>query len=148
MAFFDLQRCNLEEKDMMISIQQWEKINDHVVRMSRKWRRDYHHIMWLFQFKEYVINVRLGNASWTANRRYREFADYDRQRFKKLKESLLPPKKSIGNTNEQFVEKRWKELESYLRTVFELEILLQRRLNQYSLPKSLATFLAFDSYVR
>jgi hypothetical protein len=48
----------------------------------------------------YNIQITLDNISWTVHRRYTEFAQFDRERFANTisgKNSLLPPKKLMGN---------------------------------------------------
>jgi hypothetical protein len=44
--------------------------------------------------------MKIGNITWTVERRYAEFAKFDRERFATTiskKNSLLPPKKLVGN---------------------------------------------------
>ncbi|VDP11853.1 unnamed protein product [Soboliphyme baturini] len=67
-------------------------------------------------------------------------------RFKKLKRSFLPPKKLIGNHDEAFLSIRQTELQDYLRTVFKLDAILQKKKNLNSMPLALATFLDFNLY--
>uniref|UniRef100_A0A915KPC9 PX domain-containing protein n=1 Tax=Romanomermis culicivorax TaxID=13658 RepID=A0A915KPC9_ROMCU len=82
----------------------------------------------------YVICVTVGNVTWTVERRYSEFSRFDKKRFKNLKQSFLPSKRPLARKDENFVKKRRAELEQYLRTVFELEILLQNKRSSSKIP--------------
>lgn len=88
----------------------------------------------------YVIKIDIGDVSWTVTRRYSEFA--------KLHQTLvadhgvfgdiLPPKKVIGNKDEQFIEKRRLALDQYLSNIV--------RFLQKTMPKDLALFLNFYQF--
>lgn len=88
----------------------------------------------------YVIKIDIGDMIWTVTRRYSEFA--------KLHQTLvadhgvfgdiLPPKKVIGNKDEQFIEKRRLALDEYLQNIV--------RFLQKTMPKELALFLNFYQF--
>uniref|UniRef100_A0A914WLH1 PX domain-containing protein n=1 Tax=Plectus sambesii TaxID=2011161 RepID=A0A914WLH1_9BILA len=95
----------------------------------------------------YVIQVHLGDFTWTVERRFRDFAEFDSKRFKDQKRSFLPPKKLVGNSDPNFLTERRSELEKYLRTVVELEMWLQKKREGFAMPRLLARFLDFHQYV-
>lgn len=95
----------------------------------------------------YAIEVQINEHKWCVEKRYSEFLEFDRQRFKHLKQSFLPPKKLLGNQDQEFLNKRRQELEQYLRTVFELEVWLQKKKRHVAIPRILAKFLDFHKYV-
>uniref|UniRef100_A0A673HLX2 Nischarin-like n=1 Tax=Sinocyclocheilus rhinocerous TaxID=307959 RepID=A0A673HLX2_9TELE len=88
----------------------------------------------------YIIEVYVGDHSWTVKHRYSDFHDLHEKLTveKKIDKHLLPPKKIIGKNSKSLVEKRQKELEVYLQT------LLSRF--PASTPKVLSNFLLFHLY--
>ncbi|XP_016130046.1 nischarin-like [Sinocyclocheilus grahami] len=88
----------------------------------------------------YIIEVYVGDHSWTVKHRYSDFHDLHEKLTveKKIDKHLLPPKKIIGKNSKSLVEKRQKELEVYLQT------LLSRF--PASTPKVLSKFLLFHLY--
>ncbi|KAF4097503.1 nischarin isoform X1 [Onychostoma macrolepis] len=88
----------------------------------------------------YIIEVNVGDHSWTVKHRYSDFHDLHEKLTveKKIDKHLLPPKKIIGKNSKSLVEKRQKELEVYLQT------LLSRF--PASTPKVLSNFLLFHLY--
>ncbi|XP_067252557.1 nischarin isoform X1 [Chanodichthys erythropterus] len=88
----------------------------------------------------YVIEVKVGDHSWTVKHRYSDFHDLHEKLTveKKIDKHLLPPKKIIGKNSKSLVEKRQKELEVYLQT------LLSRF--PAATPKVLSNFLLFHLY--
>ncbi|XP_026053183.1 nischarin-like [Carassius auratus] len=88
----------------------------------------------------YIIEVTVGDHSWTVKHRYSDFHELHEKLTaeKKIDKHLLPPKKIIGKNSKSFVEKRQKELEVYLQT------LLSRF--PASTPKVLSNFLLFHLY--
>ncbi|XP_043078491.1 nischarin isoform X2 [Puntigrus tetrazona] len=88
----------------------------------------------------YIIEVSVGDHSWTVKHRYSGFHDLHEKLTveKKIDKHLLPPKKIIGKNSKSLVEKRQKELEVYLQTL----------LNRFpsSTPKVLSSFLLFHLY--
>ncbi|XP_051550160.1 nischarin isoform X2 [Myxocyprinus asiaticus] len=88
----------------------------------------------------YIIEVKVGDHSWTVKHRYSDFHDLHEKLTaeKKIDKHLLPPKKIIGKNSKSLVEKRQKELEVYLQT------LLSRF--PAATPKVLSNFLHFHLY--
>ncbi|KAL1251605.1 hypothetical protein QQF64_019401 [Cirrhinus molitorella] len=88
----------------------------------------------------YIIEVNVGDHSWTVKHRYSGFYELHEKLTveKKIDKHLLPPKKIIGKNSKSLVEKRQKELEVYLQT------LLSRF--PTSTPKVLSNFLHFHLY--
>uniref|UniRef100_A0A8C1LYK5 Nischarin n=1 Tax=Cyprinus carpio TaxID=7962 RepID=A0A8C1LYK5_CYPCA len=88
----------------------------------------------------YIIEVNVGDHSWTVKHRYSDFHELHEKLTveKKIDKHLLPPKKIIGKNSKSLVEKRQKELEVYLQTL----------LNRFpvSTPKVLSNFLLFHLY--
>ncbi|KAA0711996.1 Nischarin Imidazoline receptor 1 [Triplophysa tibetana] len=88
----------------------------------------------------YIIEVKVGDHSWTVKHRYSDFHDLHEKLTaeKKIDKHLLPPKKIIGKNSKSLVEKRQKELEVYLQTL----------LNRFpsATPKVLSNFLHFHLY--
>ena len=95
----------------------------------------------------YRIEIKIQDIRWIVDRRYSNFLDFDKHRFKHLKQSFLPGKKLIGNKDLDFLKKRFSELDTYLKTAFELDVLLQRKRGRPWLPRELMLFLDFDKYV-
>ncbi|TRZ01620.1 hypothetical protein DNTS_022973 [Danionella cerebrum] len=88
----------------------------------------------------YIIEVKVGDHSWSIKHRYSDFHELHEKLTveKKIDKHLLPPKKIIGKNSKSLVEKREKELEVYLQTL----------LNRFpsSTPKVLSNFLLFHQY--
>ncbi|XP_056614753.1 nischarin [Triplophysa dalaica] len=88
----------------------------------------------------YIIEVKVGDHSWTVKHRYSDFHDLHEKLTaeKKIDKHLLPPKKIIGKNSKSLVEKRQKELEVYLQTL----------LNRFpsATPKVLSIFLHYHLY--
>ncbi|VDD96687.1 unnamed protein product [Enterobius vermicularis] len=99
------------------------------------------------KFAKYVIKVSIEPYSWTVERRYRDFAAFDEQRFKDRNKSFLPPKKFVRNMDPEFLCERRMELEKYIQAVMELELWLLKKRQQHALSKLLAYFLDFQEYV-
>ncbi|CAH1782631.1 unnamed protein product [Owenia fusiformis] len=91
------------------------------------------------KYTVYIIHVTIGQYYWTLRHRYSEFSELHEKLVAShaIEKNLLPPKKLFGNLSEGFIEKRRKDLESYL------EKLLQ---SLAPLPPLLANFLHFDKY--
>lgn len=94
----------------------------------------------------YEIEITIGLYRWTVDRRYKDFLEFDTNRFTHLKHSFLPPKRLIGNQDIEFVKKRRNELQQYLQTVFELECVMQQRRDVKFMPRLFARFLDFQKY--
>ncbi|XP_056303562.1 nischarin isoform X1 [Danio aesculapii] len=88
----------------------------------------------------YIIEVKVGDHSWSVKHRYSDFHELHEKLTveKKIDKHLLPPKKIIGKNSKSLVEKRQKELEVYLQT------LLSRF--PATTPKVLSNFLLFHLY--
>ncbi|XP_065100571.1 nischarin isoform X1 [Paramisgurnus dabryanus] len=88
----------------------------------------------------YIIEVKVGDHSWTVKHRYSDFHDLHEKLTaeKKIDKHLLPPKKILGKNSKSLVEKRQKELEVYLQTL----------LSSFpsSTPKVLSNFLHYHLY--
>ncbi|XP_020729851.2 nischarin isoform X1 [Odocoileus virginianus] len=67
----------------------------------------------------YIIQITDGSHEWTVKHRYSDFHDLHEKLVaeKKIDRSLLPPKKIIGKNSRSLVEKREKDLETYLQTL-------------------------------
>ena len=89
----------------------------------------------------YTIQVTVGDCQWTVQHRYSEFHELHEKlvALGKVARSLLPPKRLIGNLSKSFVEKRQRDLETYLQGIANSNKIL---------PKPLLLFLEFDIYVR
>ena len=87
----------------------------------------------------YSVSVKVGSIAWTVQRRYSDFVDlHNAIIVSGVAKESLPEKKVFGNKDPGFIMKRRKELEIYIRDVFEF---LKR-----AIPASLAKFLDFDAY--
>lgn len=88
----------------------------------------------------YIIQIEIGDISWTVSRRYSEFAKLHQVLVADhgVTTDILPPKKIIGNRDEQFIEERRNSLEGYLCTVV--------RFLQKAMPRELSTFLNFHKF--
>lgn len=66
----------------------------------------------------YQVFVRIRDQEWNVYRRYSEFYDFHaklKKRYPLLITFDFPPKKSIGNKDNKFVEERRKKLQEYMR---------------------------------
>ena len=73
----------------------------------------------------YQVYLRIRDAEWNIYRRYSEFYNLhkDLQRKDKLVAAFdFPPKKTVGNKSEKFVEDRRKRLQTYLRQIVNLMV--------------------------
>ncbi|XP_075431148.1 nischarin isoform X3 [Ascaphus truei] len=88
----------------------------------------------------YIIEVYVGIYLWTVKHRYSDFYDLHEKLTveNKMDKNLLPPKKIIGKNSKSFVERRQKELEVYLQTLFARF--------PSAVPRALSYFLHFDLY--
>lgn len=94
----------------------------------------------------YVVNVCIGDCQWTVEKRYSDFLKFDKIRFINQKKSKLPKKKFIGNKDPIFLAERKVELEKYLRSIIEDELLLCKKENKHNINKITARFLDFHQY--
>ncbi|XP_071481502.1 nischarin-like [Diadema antillarum] len=87
----------------------------------------------------YTIQVSVEDCQWTVQHRYSEFHELHETLVSqgKVERSLLPPKRLIGNLSKSFVEKRQRDLETYLAKVLQ---------SNHIMPKPLMLFLEFDIY--
>jgi len=68
----------------------------------------------------YQVYVRIRDVEWNIFRRYSQFYDLHKELRRKdpvLNAFEFPPKKSVGNKSERFVEDRRKALQIYLRSI-------------------------------
>eukprot|EP00092_Neocalanus_flemingeri_P018720 GFUD01020275.1.p1 GENE.GFUD01020275.1~~GFUD01020275.1.p1 ORF type:complete len:796 (+),score=193.24 GFUD01020275.1:230-2617(+) len=68
----------------------------------------------------YQVYVRIRDTEWNVYRRYSQFFQMHQNLRKKdpiVNSFEFPPKKSMGNKNERFVEDRRKALQAYLRSI-------------------------------
>uniref|UniRef100_A0A8C5AML1 Nischarin n=1 Tax=Gadus morhua TaxID=8049 RepID=A0A8C5AML1_GADMO len=91
----------------------------------------------------YVIQVTDGAHRWTVKHRYSDFHELHEKLSAdwQVDKQLLPPKKMLGKNSPGLVERRRRELEVYLQTLF-------LRLLSSATPPPLASFLHFDLYER
>ena len=73
----------------------------------------------------YQVYLRIRDSEWNIYRRYSEF--YALHRDLQKKDKLVaafdfPPKKTVGNKSEKFVEDRRKRLQTYLRQIVNLMV--------------------------
>ncbi|XP_065846390.1 sorting nexin-29-like [Oscarella lobularis] len=76
---------------------------------------DVHHV--------YQIFVRIRDDEWNVYRRYAQFRELFAQACEflpTLKSFQFPPKKTLGNKDERFVETRRKKLQEFLRFLFDI----------------------------
>ncbi|CAB3406132.1 unnamed protein product [Caenorhabditis bovis] len=99
------------------------------------------------KYAVYRIQITIDSYTWTVERRYSEFDNYDVVRFPDRKKSFLPPKKRLGNKDVEFLEERRIELEKYVRALLELEVWYQKQKKVHSLPLLTAKFFDFHQYV-
>mmetsp|Transcript_13954 Transcript_13954/g.20314 ORF Transcript_13954/g.20314 Transcript_13954/m.20314 type:complete len:156 (-) Transcript_13954:81-548(-) len=75
------------------------------------------------KFVAYVIKVVNGDRTWNLEKRYSQFEDLDavmRSKFWYMSVPKLPTKKMFFNFDNEFVGKRQKELEIYLRDMLQV----------------------------
>lgn len=94
----------------------------------------------------YIISVRVGETSWTVRRRYKEFAELHEKLVSAhgVAHDILPPKKIIGNREEEFIKKRQIKLQKYL-----IHVLYHfKHIDNVPqiMPKAVALFLDFHKY--
>mmetsp|Transcript_38258 Transcript_38258/g.95792 ORF Transcript_38258/g.95792 Transcript_38258/m.95792 type:complete len:142 (+) Transcript_38258:123-548(+) len=71
----------------------------------------------------YVMRVMNGSQSWVAEKRYSDFACLDevlRSKFWYMSVPKLPAKKLFFNFDDDFVERRRKELETYIHAILQV----------------------------
>ncbi|XP_034952020.1 nischarin [Chelonus insularis] len=88
----------------------------------------------------YLIQVSIGDVTWTLKHRYNEFAELHETLMSEhcVEKDILPPKKLIGNKSEAFIEKRRSALEAYLNSVYNY---LKK-----TMPRELVLFLDLHIY--
>ncbi|XP_075403595.1 nischarin isoform X2 [Tenrec ecaudatus] len=88
----------------------------------------------------YIIQITDGSHQWTVKHRYSNFHDLHEKLVaeRKIDKNLLPPKKIIGKNSKSLVERREKDLESYLQTLLAMFPGVA--------PRVLAHFLHFHFY--
>ncbi|CAD8202109.1 unnamed protein product [Paramecium octaurelia] len=73
-------------------------------------------------FTVYEIKIKKGTLFWTFQTRYSLLESLSSKLSKNLKSNLpkFPEKRLFGNLDNDFIEKRGKQLESYLKALFKL----------------------------
>lgn len=72
---------------------------------------------------EFEVKVSVNGEAWTIFRRYKRFREFHQEMKKKYPEVavlVFPPKKLFGNKSDKFLEERRKQLENYMKNVFEV----------------------------
>lgn len=94
----------------------------------------------------YIISVHVGEISWTVRRRYKQFVELHDKLVNGhgIAYDILPPKKVIGNRDEEFIKKRQIKLQKYL--IHVLYHFKQIDNVPQIMPKVLALFLDFHKY--
>ncbi|CAD6193516.1 unnamed protein product [Caenorhabditis auriculariae] len=91
----------------------------------------------------YRIQITVDTYTWTVERRYSDFDAFDSVRFSDRKKSFLPPKKRLGNLDNEFLEERRLELEKYARALLELEVWYQKQRKTQLLAPHFSQILRF-----
>ena len=94
----------------------------------------------------YQVYIRIRETEWNVFRRYSQF--YQLHCSLKKKDPLIssfefPPKKSVGNRNESFVEDRRRMLQSYIRSVVNYLVTTDVNLSFCSDKETLVTLIPF-----
>ena len=94
----------------------------------------------------YQVYIRIRETEWNVFRRYSQF--YQLHCSLKKKDPIInsfdfPPKKSVGNRNESFVEDRRRMLQSYVRTVVNYLVTTDVNLSLCSDKETLVALIPF-----
>lgn len=94
----------------------------------------------------YQVYVRLRDSEWNVYRRYSHFHQLHqglRKKHPKVTSFDFPPKRSVGNMKESFVEDRRRALQSYLRSVVNYLVMTEASLSCQPDKSSLLALLPF-----
>jgi len=94
----------------------------------------------------YQVYLRIRETEWNVYRRYRQFHDMHQGLRKKdpiVNSFDFPPKKSVGNMSERFVEDRRRALQSYLRCIVNYLVTTNVSLSTSPDKETLLTLLPF-----
>ena len=84
------------------------------------WSFEHLSTCWLLSLFFAKVYVRIRDTEWNVYRRYSQFFDLHQSLRKKdpiVNSFDFPPKKTVGNMGERFVEDRRRALQSYLRCI-------------------------------
>lgn len=94
----------------------------------------------------YQVYIRIRETEWNVFRRYSQFYQLHSSLRKKdpiISSFDFPPKKSVGNRNESFVEDRRKMLQSYMRSVVNYLVTTDVNLSLCSDKETLISLIPF-----